>query len=159
MTYYVDGDNLMHDIFDVPDGSARDAVRDQLVTKLRIDRNNLGCRIVVVFDAKGGPRSTESRNGVTVEYPAAIADDRLVELARTRNTGVFVTNDRELRNRIMREGKQVISNSEFKGKLASSPPARKRPTKPDKSSDKRAMSGSRDDAKLFGFDPDDTIEI
>ena len=159
MTYYVDGDNLMHDIFDVPDGPARDSVREQLVTKLSIGRNNLGSRIVVVFDAKGGPRSTETRNGVTVEYPAAIADDRLVQLAGNRSKGVFVTNDRELRARIVHEGKQVISNSEFKEKLEPSRPTRKRRKKPDKASDKRAMSGSRDDAKLFGLDPDDTIEI
>lgn len=106
-TVVVDGYNVTY-LLD-PDRFATAEARDRLVALLGRMRRIAGGRhdVVVVFDSgedDAGP--PEMRRGIEVRFTSGgTADDAIVDLARTKaGPVVVITKDRELRERVEREG-------------------------------------------------------
>jgi hypothetical protein len=116
MPVVIDGNNLLHSL--PGRGRSRDEVRRQVLEAVRGE----SLRLTVVFDGPppAGTPETECLGSVTVRYSGArSADDLIVALIPAGGTAsqwVVVSDDRGLRERVLRRGGAVRSVVEWRGR-------------------------------------------
>lgn len=121
MHLVIDGYNLLHNTPELALARGKGQGRAALLKALKIYRAKRGHRLTVVFD--GGPDAAPSRgsqSGVPVVYSGAeqSADDLIADLAAKHGPGVTViSDDRELAQRCISKGSEVIASWEFAVRL------------------------------------------
>jgi len=125
MPIVIDGNNLLHDL-PIPERSRRD-VRRRVLESVRHE----ALRVTIVFDGppRGGAPEIEYLGRVTVRYSGvSTADDvilRLLPEGSGASGWTVVTDDRELRSRVLQAGGRVRSLNEWRRRRPRSP---RRPT-------------------------------
>jgi predicted RNA-binding protein with PIN domain len=121
MHLVIDGYNLLHNTPELALAQNKGQGRAALLKALKIYRDRRRHKLTVVFD--GGPDAAPSRaseSGVPVVYSGAeqSADDVIAEMSAKHGPGVTViTDDRELTQRCMAKGSEVIASWEFAVRL------------------------------------------
>ncbi len=121
MHLLLDGYNLLHNTPELAPALARGQGRAALLKALQLYRAKRRHRLTVVFD--GGPGEAPSRgseSGVPVIYSGTggSADDVIAEISAKHGPGVTViTDDRELAQRCISNGSEVIASWEFAARL------------------------------------------
>jgi predicted RNA-binding protein with PIN domain len=93
--------------------------RENLIERLNAYRRVKGCKVTVVFDARGSGRLTRTRgkrNGIEVIFSGADEDADLIlkEMAREKGASLtIVTSDREVRGHAESQGTVVITSGAF----------------------------------------------
>jgi predicted RNA-binding protein with PIN domain len=117
MHLVIDGYNLLHNTPELALAQEKGQGRSALLKALKIYRDKRKHRLTVVFD--GGPEPSPSRgseSGVPVVYAGTdqSADDVIAEMSAKHGPGVTViTDDRELAQRCLAKGSEVIASWEF----------------------------------------------
>jgi predicted RNA-binding protein with PIN domain len=100
-----------------------DRERENLINRLKTYKRVKGCKVTVVFDARGSgrlARSKEKKDGIDVIFSGAgeEADRILKEMAREKGPALtVVTSDRDVRGYADSQGSVVITSGTFAGLL------------------------------------------
>ena len=117
MHLVIDGYNLLHNTPELAPARDKGQGRAALMKALNIYRGKRRHRLTVVFD--GGPDAEPSRgseSGVPLVYSGSeqSADDVIADMSAKHGPGVTViTDDRELAQRCIAKGSEVIASWEF----------------------------------------------
>ena len=116
LAYIIDGFNLIHRLKQLKTSNTphRDLIRYIRTNKLTGSRNN---KVVVVFDGKTNSDAIQEKGGFELVFSGEVSADEIIKQRvrkiKNKSETIVVSDDRQIRDAIKREGAKSLRIADF----------------------------------------------